>query len=377
MMRQEQGRKKVYFISGGGTGGHIYPAVTIADELLTHEDTEKIYYVGNPKNLEYEIIKSKPQIEFLPVNVAGMPRKISFQFLKWVFDLELSIWKSLFYIFKYQPDAIFTTGGYVSAPIAFAAIILRTPFMIHDCDAHPGLVSQHVAPFARCVSVAFESSSEMLNSEKIVCNGNPIRKSFDAISKQEARKILNLQDKFTVIGMGGSQGAMTINDALVGVAQELTEKMDIQLIIQTGKKNYEEVIKKFEESFPNYIENKNLLIKPYFDDMSIPLKAADVAIARAGSVSLSEINACALASILVPYPHAAADHQRKNAKKMSEKGASFCLEDSECNKDNLMDKLKTLINNPEILAEMGEASKNLAKMDSTESIITQLKSIIR
>lgn len=376
-MPQNQDKKYTYFVSGGGTGGHIYPAVTVAEELLKESDTKEIFYVGNPKNLEYEIVKNKKNITFLPVSVSGMPRKLSLKFLKWVWDLEIATWKALFYILKYNPDAIFTTGGYVSAPVAFASIILKQPFMIHDCDTHPGLVSKKVAPFAQCVSVAFEKSSELLNSNNIICNGNPIRKSFSDYTKEEARNILNLQNKLTVMAMGGSQGAMTINKAILEAAQELTEKLDIQVIIQTGKKNYDEIIKKFENNFPNYKENKNLIIKPYFDEMAIPLKASDIVVARAGSLSLSEINACSLASILVPYPHAAADHQRKNAREMTEKGAALYLEDSECDGKNLMEKLKLLISDPEKIAEMGAIAESLSKENSTESIIKQLKSIIK
>lgn len=376
-MKQDQDKKYTYFISGGGTGGHIYPAVTVAEELLKDDDTKEIFYVGNPNNLEYEIVKTKENIKFLPINVSGMPRKLSFKFLKWVWDLEIATWKALFYILKYKPDAIFTTGGYVSAPIAFASILLKQPFMIHDCDAHPGLVSKNVAPFAQCVSVAFEKSNELLNSNNIICNGNPIRNSFNKYTKQEARKALNLQDKLTVLAMGGSQGAMTINNAVIEIAQELTEELNIQLIIQTGKKNYKEVIRRFEEYFPHYKENTNLLIKPYFDEMALPLKSADIVIARAGSLSLSEINICSLPSILVPYPHAAADHQRKNAKEMCDKGASLYLEDADCNRKNLLEKLKSLIYNPQKLSEMSSIAKSLACEKSTENIIKQLKSIIK
>lgn len=376
-MPQDQDKKYTYFISGGGTGGHIYPAVTVAEELLKENDTKEIFYVGNPKNLEHEIVSNKENIKFLSINVSGMPRKLSLNFLKWVWDLEIATWKALFYIFKYKPDAIFTTGGYVSAPVAFAAILLKQPFMIHDCDTHPGLVSQNVAPFAQCVSVAFEKSNELLNSNNIICNGNPIRNSFSEYTKQEARKILNLQDKLTVLAMGGSQGAMTINNAFIEIAKELTEDLNIQLIIQTGKKNYNKVIKSFDEHFPNHKENTNLLIRPYFDEMAIPLKASDIAVARAGSLSLSEINVCSLASILVPYPHAAADHQRKNAKEMCEKGASLYLEDSDCTGEKLLEKLKSLIANPQKISEMGAIAKSLSNPDSTENIIKQLKSIIK
>lgn len=370
-------KEKTYFISGGGTGGHIYPAVTIVQQLLKEQDTKKIFFVGNPDNLEYEIVKHIEGVTFLPVNIKGMPRKASFDFIKWLVKLELATWKALFYIFKYKPDAVFTTGGYVSAPVAFASILTNTPFMIHDCDAHPGLVSRYVAPFAKIVSAAFEKSKEILNSNNIVINGNPIRNSFNQGTKQEARQKLNLRDKLTILAMGGSQGAATINNASVEMAQYLCEARDIQFIVQTGRKNYDEVISYFETYFPHFRENTNLLIQPYFDDMSIPLKAADIVISRAGSLSLSEINACALPSILIPYPYAAADHQRKNAEEMHLKGASFYLEDNQCSSDNLIRVLNELINDSKRLQNMSENAFKLSKPDSSQKIIEQLKSIVK
>ena len=159
---------KVYFISGGGTGGHIYPAFTVVEKLLKDEDTEKIYFIGNPNNLEFEIAKNYPQVEFLPVDVSGMPRKLNFALLKWCIQLLKAHAKACSYIKKYKPDAIFTTGGYVSAPIVLAAISKNKPYMIHDCDSIPGLVSKMAAPKAKIVSVAFENSKKLLKSNNIV-----------------------------------------------------------------------------------------------------------------------------------------------------------------------------------------------------------------
>lgn len=376
-MQQNQCKKYKYFISGGGTGGHIYPAVTVAQELLNQEDTQEIFYIGNPDNLEYEIIKKEEKITFLPIKISGMPRRFSLKFFKWLWDLEISTWKSLFYILKYKPDAIFTTGGYVSAPVAFAAILLRKPFMIHDCDTHPGLVSQHVAPFAACVSVAFEKSKDFLDSKKIVLNGNPVRSSFNEYSKEKARELLNFDNKLTIIAMGGSQGSSTINNAIVEIAKYLVEDLNVQLIVQTGKKNFEHVINQIGEIWSDYNENKNIIIKPYFDEMAVPLRASDIVIARAGSLSLSEINVCALASILVPYPYAAADHQRKNAKEMLDKGASLYIEDAECSPDKLLEAIKSLIKNPSKREQMSNVAQSLSTYDATKNIITQLKSTIK
>ena len=253
---------KVYFISGGGTGGHIYPAITVAEELLNQSDTDRIFYIGNPENLEYEIVKRYPQIEFLAVRVKGMPRKISFSFIKWVVKFLIAYIKSIGYIKRYKPDAIFTTGGYVSAPIVFAAITLKHRYMIHDCDSEPGLVSKAVAPFADIVSIAFENSKKILKSKRILCNGNPVREVFLKVTKKEAREKLNIPpDRKVIFAMGGSQGAKTINDSMVKIIKVLSVDLKNYVILQTGKKNYEEVITQLENIYPDYKDNENIKIK--------------------------------------------------------------------------------------------------------------------
>lgn len=369
-------KKYTYFITGGGTGGHIYPAVAVFEKLLKDEDTKEIYYVGNPKNLEFEITK-KLGYKFLPVNITAMPRKFGFGLLIWVFKLQFATLKALFYINKYKPDAIFGTGGYVSAPALFAGNLAKTPFMIHDCDVQPGIVSQYIAPMAKCVSVAFEDTKEFMDSKNIHLNGNPIREEFKTLSKQEARETLNLKDKTTLCVMGGSQGAKSINDAAVELLKIFSKEYDLQIIFQTGKKNFEETVAKLKEIYPEYAQDKNLMIKPYFDNMVAVLKASDIAVSRAGSISLSELCACSIASVLIPYPHAAADHQRKNAEFMVKKHAALYLEDADTTKDTLLIALEQLLDNKEKLCSIQNAAKELAKPDATNSIVTQLKAIIK
>ena len=367
-----------YFLSGGGTGGHIYPVVSVLERLLKDSDTKKVYYIGNPNNLEFEILKQFENVKFLPIYFKGMPRKFSFAFLKWLCQLEFSLWRSLYYTFKYKPDVVFTTGGYVSAPIAYSTLLTKVPLMIHDCDAQPGLVSKTVAPFAKIVSVAFEESTKILKSDKIIYNGNPVREAFFKITKEKALEELNFTaEKKTILVMGGSQGAKTINSAIVQIAKRLVEEINVQLIIQTGKKNYEEVIEELRKVYPEFEANKSLIVKPYFDDMFIPLSAADIVVSRAGSVSLSEICLSNSPSILIPYPHAAQDHQRKNAKKMVEKGASLYLEDDDCRGETLNDLIEELITNNERLNEMSKAASSLAKKRGAEDIVSQLKSIAK
>ncbi len=364
--------KKTYFITGGGTGGHIYPAVAVADELV--RNGENIYYVGNPKNLEYDIISQKGY-NFLPVNVHGMPRGAKLSLIKWGLQLLWAIFKSIGYILKYKPDAIFGTGGYVSAPAMIAAKILGKPYMMHDCDAQPGLVTRKLAFGAKYVSVAFESADKFIKNKNFYVNGNPIRPQFKTLTKEEARKNLGLENKLTLCIMGGSQGSRTINDASVSLLKKLSQEYNIQIIFQTGKKNFERVIEQIIRIYPDYDADKNLIIRPYFEDMVTILKASDIAVSRAGSLSLSEIEAAGLASILIPYPHAASDHQRKNAKYMVEKGASLYLEDSETDELHLGSLIEELINSPDKLKELQSNALSLAKYDGVQKITEQLNSI--
>lgn len=363
--------KKTYFITGGGTGGHIYPAIAVADELLLKSDTEKIYYVGNPNNLEAEIVKNK-DFEFLPVISSGMPRKLTFELVKWTFRMFVAWLKCCKYIKKYKPEIIFGTGGYVSAPVLLAGITMKVPFVMHDCDANPGLVTRKLSPFAKSISIAFDVAKEKLNNQNCFVNGNPIRNKFSTLSKQDARKELGLENKLTLCIMGGSQGAKTINNATVDIIKDLSLKYNLQIIFQTGKRNYDEVINKIEEIYPKYKTDKNIIIKPYFEDMVTVLKASDIAVSRAGSLSISELCASAIAPIFIPYPYAAADHQRKNAKYMVEKGAGLYLEDSETTSETLLKLITELLNDNDKFNKIKNATANLAKYDAVKKIIEQL-----
>ena len=338
----DSSKKYTYFITGGGTGGHIYPAIAVAEALRNDPETKNIYYIGNPNNLEYKIVK-KAKFKFLPIKVSGMPRKFDFSFIKWGIELELANWKALYYLWRFKPDVILGTGGYVSAPALFASNLTKIPYMIHDCDAQPGIVSRFVAPKAKNISLAFEDSVHYLKNKNYNINGNPIRKEFKTLSKEQARKDLYLENKTTICIMGGSQGAKSIDEAAVECLKQVFDKYDVQIIFQTGAKNYESTVSRLKEIYPDYENNKNLIVKPYFDNMVTVLKASDIAISRAGSLSLSEICACGIAPILIPYPYAAADHQRKNAKSLLNKDAYLYLEDSETPGEPLLKKLDELL----------------------------------
>lgn len=364
-----------YFVTGGGTGGHIYPALAVADELT--KCGAKVYYVGNKRNMEYELA-SKKGYKFLHVSIKGMPRGLNPKFFWWGVKLVKAILYSIRYIKKYKPNAVFATGGYVSAPMIFACRITKTPYIMHDCDAMPGLVTRKLCRRAKYVSLAFEKAKKFIPNKHAIVTGNPIREDFKIITKEKARADFNLDNnKLTLAVIGGSQGAKSINNTVVELIKEFTQEFNLQIIFQTGKKNYDEVTEHLKQIYPGYKQDNNLIIKPYFDNMVSVLKASDIVISRAGSLSLSEICASNVAPILVPYPHAAANHQRINAKSLLEAGACIYIEDADLDPNKLRNTIMELLNNTVKINYLKQNSTYLAKFDAVEKIAELVMNIGR
>lgn len=362
-----------YFVTGGGTGGHIYPALAVADKLT--EQGAKVYYVGNKRNMEYELATQKGY-KFLHVSIKGMPRSLNIKLFWWGVKLVKAILRSIRYIKKYKPNAVFATGGYVSAPMIFACRITKTPYVMHDCDAMPGLVTRRLSTRAKYVSLAFEKAKRFISNKHTVVTGNPIRDEFKTITKNNAKSELGLNNnKNVLVIMGGSQGAKSLNNTAVELLKEFSQELNLQVILQTGKKNYDTVIEDLQQFYPNWEQDKNLIVQPYFDNMVVILKAADIVISRAGSLSISEICASDVVPVLVPYPYAAADHQRKNAKSLLESGACVYIEDNELEPNKLRDTIVELLNNPVKMNYLKQNSSYMAKLNATERIVELVQSI--
>lgn len=363
---------RVYFVTGGGTGGHIYPAMAVADELSS--EGAKVYYVGNRRNMEYQLAVKKGY-KFLHVGVSGMPRKLNPKFIYWGIRLFRAILYSIKYLKKYKPNAVFATGGYVSAPMIFACRITKTPYMMHDCDAMPGLVTRRLSKRAKYVSLAFEKAKRYIPNKHTIITGNPIREDFKNLTKESARERLGLDNKITLTIMGGSQGAKSINMTCVELLKELVAEYNLQIIFQTGRKNYQEVLDKLRLIYPAWEQDGNILLQPYFDDMVSVLKSSDIVISRAGSLSLSEICASGCAAILVPYPYAAANHQRLNAKNLLENGACIYVEDKDFEPNRVREILLSMLNNPTKVAYLKQNALYLAKYDATNKIADCLRGL--
>lgn len=362
----------VYFVTGGGTGGHIYPAMAVADALTS--DGSKVFYVGNKRNMEFELA-TNAGYKFLHVSVSGMPRKLNPKFLIWGMKLVKAIIRSVRYIKKYKPKAVFATGGYVSAPMVFACIITKTPYMMHDCDAMPGLVTRKLCKRAKYVSLAFENAKKFIPNKHSIVTGNPIREEFKTMSKSIAKSNLGLDNRLTLCIMGGSQGAKSINNTTVELIKELVQEQRLQVIFQTGKRNYNSVIELVQKIYPAFEQDKNLIIRPYFEDMISVLKSSDIVVSRAGSLSLSEICASEAAPILIPYPYAAANHQRINARYLKEMGACVYIEEKDLDPNKLRETIVSLVENPVKINYLKQNATHLARFDATEKIVECIKNI--
>ena len=374
-IKKKQDKKKVFFITGGATGGHIYPALSVIESLLQEEEKNEVFYLGNKNKLEGDIIGKIKNVGFLNIEFRAMPRKIGFEFFAWSFQLFFCTIKSMYFIFKYKPLVIFATGGYVSAAPLIAGIVTHKKIIMHDCDAKPGLVSKVLSPFADKMTVVFEEQKKYLKCQNIFVTGNPVRKSFFCLNKQEVFKKNNLEEKMTIFAFGGSQGASTINIAVVNILEELLSQFDVNFVFQTGKKNFDNVINEIKNIFPSYKNFKNLIIRPYFDNIDEILTMSSISISRSGSLSLSEICASKTASILVPYPFAANNHQFFNAKIMQQKQASVIIEDKDLEPKKLKTVLFDLISDPSKIENMQNNAFKLAKPEALNRIVDLIKSL--
>jgi UDP-N-acetylglucosamine--N-acetylmuramyl-(pentapeptide) pyrophosphoryl-undecaprenol N-acetylglucosamine transferase len=375
LMGSERKKLKVV-VTGGGTGGHVYPAIAVALKLLNDNFIQSVHYIGCPYNLE-KSVASAEGIKFLNIYVKGMPRKNVFKFFKWFWILTGAFISSVMHLRKIRPDAVFATGGYVSGPVILAAIVLRIKYYLHDCDAYPGLVTRLTAPFASGISVTFGKAKSYIFSNKIAVLGNPLRENLTMVSKEKARKYFNLEpDIRTILVMGGSQGAQSINKAVLHIGLKLIREYGIQVIHQVGNKNFEDCIFDLNQKYPQLLKSPQYILRPYFDDMSYPLNAADLVISRAGSLSISEINLVGLPMILIPYPYAAGDHQNYNAKEIENYGAGVMLDDNKCTPEKLMTLIVNILFDKEKLDKMRIKSLELARPNATEFIAEMIKKCI-
>ncbi len=331
---------KVIF-AGGGTGGHLIPALAIADRLKSRlEPTHKtdFIFVGTKRGLEYRM-KDKLGYPLIIINIRGMARSLAFSNLLVPFLLVGAILRSILLMAKFSPDIVVGTGGYVMGPILIAAIITGKLRVIQEQNSFPGVTTRWLASRVDKVFLGFGDATRHLGSIKNTLEtGNPIKGIIGKIPKAEGRKFFEVpQDSKVILILGGSQGAATINRNILRGLDKFPAAYHI--IWQTGERDYKEVAAQAGG------KAKGRSLFPFTDRIEMAYAAADLVIARAGALTLAEILAAGLPSILVPYPFAAGDHQRKNAESFKSGGASITFDDSQLGEISLLDQAVSLFEN--------------------------------
>ncbi len=360
---------KRVIISGGGTGGHIYPAITIAKAMAELEPTE-ILYVGTKNGLESTLIP-KEGIPFMTLDIKqGLQRKLSWQNVITIEKAVSSIWKASAILKKFDPHIVVGTGGYVCGPMLMAAAMHRIPTLIQEQNVIPGITNTILSKFATVVAVGYEEAKGKFGGkESVVVTGNPVRKDILTATKEEGCRQLGIRpDVFTVLVAGGSRGARTINTAMVEVHHYFKNDEHIQILHVTGSNEFERVKEELKEVGDDGWYGKSSCILPYLYNMPAALAAADLAVFRAGAVGLAELTVRGVPAILIPYPYAAEDHQTYNAQALVHNGAAKMIVDKMLTAKELIQEFQELRNNPEVLQKMSLASRKMGRPEAAYDI---------
>ena len=358
---------KRIIISGGGTGGHIYPAITIYREIMKREATEFLY-VGTKNGLEAELVP-KEGIPFRTVDVEGLSRTLSWRTFVTIGKTVRSLYEALKIISDFRPDVVIGTGGYVCGPILTAASLKKIPTLIQEQNVLPGITNKLAGRFADTVAVGYrEAKNAFPHAKRVVYTGNPVREDVLTVTREEGRARFGLKDdEFAVLIAGGSRGARSINTAMIDVHRYFRDTEGIRLIHVTGQAEYERVCGELGIT-PGETYGSASMILPYLHDMPSALAAADLAVFRAGAVGLAELMVRGVPAILIPYPYAAEDHQTYNARALVTAGAARMIVDKMLAGHDLIGEIIYFKNNPAELGRMKEASLVLGKPSATSDI---------
>ncbi|OIQ22521.1 MAG: undecaprenyldiphospho-muramoylpentapeptide beta-N-acetylglucosaminyltransferase [Flavobacterium sp. MedPE-SWcel] len=360
---------KKFILSGGGTGGHIYPAIAIANELKLHFPDCEILFVGASDKMEMQKV---PQAgyEIIGLWIAGIQRKITLDNAMFPFKLMSSLFKSRKIVRSFKPDVVIGTGGFASGPLLKSAASLGVPTVIQEQNSYAGITNKWLSKNAKSICVAYEGMEQFFPKEKVVFTGNPVRGDLIEVSnkREEAIKTLGLDaDKKTVLVLGGSLGSRRINQLLAKEIDWLVAQ-GVQVIWQCGKLYFEE--------YKSYRDKGGVQVLSFIDRMDLVYAAADAIISRSGASSVSELCIVGKPVLFIPSPNVAEDHQTKNAKAVVDKEGALMLKESQLDAD-FQDVFGGLLQDDNKRAQLGVSIKELAKPNATKDIVKEIIKLIK
>ena len=352
-------------IAAGGTGGHIYPGIAVAKEIMRRDAESEVLFVGTARGLETKIVPDNG-FQLSLINSAGLKNVGFVGKLKGLFILPKSFLEARSLIKSFKPDVVIGAGGYVSGPVLLMASLMRVPTLVMDSNALPGFTNRRLARFVDKAALTFEEALPFFGKKGIV-TGNPVRKEFfDIEPKAKAEKI-------NLLIFGGSQGARAINNAMADALEYLQNfKEKLQITHQTGEADVEKIAEFYKRAG---METGD--VRPYISNMVEEFSKADLIICRAGATTCAELAAAGRAAIMIPLPTAADDHQRKNAEALQNAGAARMLLQRDLNGETLAKEIIDLINSPEKITAMSQAAKKLARQDAAERTVDIIENLAK
>lgn len=360
-------------ISGGGTGGHIYPAIAIANAIKEIDSSTEILFVGADGKMEMEKV---PEVGYKIVGlpVRGLQRKFSFSTIVTLYRLLKSLYKSRQIIRTFKPDIAIGVGGYASGPLCYIASRYSIPIMLQEQNSYPGITNKILASRASKICVAYEGMDRFFDESKIVLTGNPVRQDIMNLSslKDEAYKFYKLDPlKKTIVIVGGSLGARTLNESVLSSLNDISTTEGIQIIWQTGSFYEKEMIERMKDKEISFLHKHTFLSR-----MDYIYSIADLIISRAGACTISELCLCSKPTILVPSPNVSEDHQTMNALALSTKDAAVIVKDVDAIK-TLIPSAISLVKEDKKLADLSNNIHKLALKDSAKIIAGIAKDICK
>ncbi|MCD6269231.1 MAG: undecaprenyldiphospho-muramoylpentapeptide beta-N-acetylglucosaminyltransferase [Deltaproteobacteria bacterium] len=368
---------KTVLFAGGGTGGHLFPGIALAEEFQRLEPDINIVFAGTERGIEARVI---PEMGYPLVflKVQGLVGVRGVKRLKALANFPKAVIQALILLVRYRPVLIVGLGGYASAPVLLAAMVAGLPWVLQEQNAYPGLVNRMLAPFADAVFIAFSKARESLKSRKIYNFGNPLRLRLQeqettvAAELSENQRVTDSSESdFNILIVGGSQGARILNRRVPEALAILVSRYpDLKVVHQSGNADLETVKKAYAEI------NCQAEVTPFIDNIGVCYRAADLVICRAGALTLAELAELGKAAILVPFPFAAHDHQVFNARAFVEKGAAVMQIESELTAAGLSDEIENLITQPERREKMAQAAAELARPEARTEIVNHCLKLI-
>jgi UDP-N-acetylglucosamine--N-acetylmuramyl-(pentapeptide) pyrophosphoryl-undecaprenol N-acetylglucosamine transferase len=364
-----QGVGETLMIAGGGTGGHIYPAIAVAREWIGRDAKRRVVFVGTERGLETTIVP-KAGFPLELISVGGLKGKGIGATIKSLFRLPVGFAQAFSLVGQHRPHVVFGVGGYSSGPVLMAAKLRGVPTAIHESNAFPGLTNRLLARVVTAVAVAFETAGQRMKRADAVVTGNPIRSEFFSDSRQPAAGI---RSRKRILIFGGSQGSHIINEAMTGALLFMAPLRERILIVhQTGPKELEVVQQAYRDSaFPD------ARVVAYLDPIVDEITATDVVVSRAGAMTVGELAAVGRAAILVPFAAATDNHQELNARVVEQAGGAIVITEGQLSAERLAFAITEIVNDPDRTARMGAAAKTLAMPDATKKIVDLLEKIER